>query len=504
MAVAGSSYAGPLVRAGRLGALSGAAQQALSVVGTVVVVRILEPESVGLVAMATVLAGVLAVLSQVGIAQTLVRRPSVEDRETSTLFWLAVLLGSILAGAAYAGADGLAAAMGAPAAAPLVRILAPAVLFHLAASVPRALLQRRMLFGRIYLNEVSYSLVYVVLQIGLVVNGWGAAGVVAAQTTAAAYSLLLLLCLARWRPRWQFSLHLVRHELSFSGGVLAVAVLSFTSKNVDYVVLGRGSGAAVLGIYYVAFVLPQILRQRVTWIVSDLLLPVLARLADDDVRTRRAVGRALNLQVFLGAPAALGLAAGAAPVVALFFGDGWSAAVHPMRILALAALFEFVTQAMLPLFLARGVVRNNIGVEAVRLVVLLVGLPAVVAAGGDASAVAAVVATASAAAMCVVLRRGLSTGLLHVRDLGRCAISVVAAGAAGAAVLAGASQLDEASPVAQLLLLLPLGVVVYGAAAWLLHREHLASMLRDLFPAVATRGARQVAGEPDADTSGRR
>lgn len=76
----------------------------------------------------------------------------------------------------------------------------------------------------------------------------------------------------------------IRSDLRFNGGFFATSTASFVSKNVDYWAVSFTLGAAELGTYYVAFVLPNILRQRMTWLASDILFPVMARARHDHDR----------------------------------------------------------------------------------------------------------------------------------------------------------------------------------------------------------------------------
>ena len=98
------------------------------------------------------------------------------------------------------------------------------------------------------------------------------------------------------------------------------------------------------------------------------------------------------LLAWLGFPAMIGLAVLAEPLVRVFFGPQWDAAVAPLRWLALVALLEFVTFGPPMVAAAHGRVRPLLVTNLVRLALLVI---AVVVAGATFHTVAAVAARSS-------------------------------------------------------------------------------------------------------------
>src|SRR5882757_1120928 len=63
-----------------------------------VMARLLDPQDFGLVGMVTAFTGVLNLFRDFGLSTATVQRENVSDEELSTLFWINVLVGVILAG----------------------------------------------------------------------------------------------------------------------------------------------------------------------------------------------------------------------------------------------------------------------------------------------------------------------------------------------------------------------------------------------------------------------
>src|SRR4051812_23823724 len=62
----------------------------------IVLARLLTPQDFGLVAMATVVTGVLWLFKDVGLSTATIQRASISDGQVSTLFWINILMGIAL------------------------------------------------------------------------------------------------------------------------------------------------------------------------------------------------------------------------------------------------------------------------------------------------------------------------------------------------------------------------------------------------------------------------
>ena len=74
-----------------------------------VLARVLEPKDFGLVGMVTAFTGVLNLFRDFGLSAAAVQRTSVTEEESSTLFWINMLVGVLLGLLAVAAAPAIAA-----------------------------------------------------------------------------------------------------------------------------------------------------------------------------------------------------------------------------------------------------------------------------------------------------------------------------------------------------------------------------------------------------------
>ncbi len=486
---------GPAARRGAvLGMGAQVSKQVLSVLATMVLARLLTPADFGIVAAVNTLLGLAVIGTTLGFAPAVIRKQTLDETFLSTLFWssLAVAggVGLVMVGAA----PWLAELFGRPEAAAYVAVMVLALVGDVCASIPLAMLQRDLRFVALYGSILTAMVVYVVVQVVLALAGAGAWSVVIGQVAMAATSLILAFALTRWRPRRRFARAVLRSELGFAGGIFTSQVLAYGLKSADYWVVGRSLGGAALGVYYIAFQLPSIVRLRMSNVSRQVLFPVFAQERQSPERVASIYLKAMRLQIGLGLPAMFGLAALAAPITAVFFGGQWDAAVEPMRWLAVAAVFEIVTSPAGSIAIAHGRLRPYLASLVVRLVLMLFALLVAAEVGDGLGAFAIAMAVQSLAGAVV-------TQVMVARPLGLPATAVVRPlliSLAPALLMFVAVQellvrLPDGVPVVVGLLLgVPVGVLVHGAALFVVSRSEMGFLRHQAGAMVRSLGRRRT------------
>lgn len=296
----------------------------LLAVSTVVVTRYLGKEEFGVMGMVTVVTGFMAVFTGFGIARAIVQRNEVTEPQAVVLFWVNIAIG------------GLAAAVSASLAPVLVAINDEPRVFwvHVAASslfligsfatVPRALLTRRLEFAWLNLTSVATAL------------ATAAAGVLAASRGAGVWTLVLMPLAGqvtalgmvwigcRWRPgRLRRGTGAMDH-LRFGGNVLLFQGVNYVARSADNAMLGYAWGAGPLGLYIRAYSLMMLPPSRFNEPLGSVIVPVLSRVASDPLRYRRIYLAAISLQSLILVPLTVGVALVAEDLLPGLLGGQWS------------------------------------------------------------------------------------------------------------------------------------------------------------------------------------
>jgi O-antigen/teichoic acid export membrane protein len=143
-----------------------------------------------------------------------------------------------------------------------------------------------------------------------------------------------------WRPQWPPNMTGTRALLSFGAAYTGFGVLSYLSRNLDNVILGRAAGSTQLGFYAKAFSLLLLPVDRIRGPLASVVIPALSRLQDDAPRFRSYYLKAIATAVALGMPLVVFLFVFAEDAVLSVLGTQWRDSVPLFRILAPAAFLE--------------------------------------------------------------------------------------------------------------------------------------------------------------------
>jgi PST family polysaccharide transporter len=345
----------------RSGAVTGGAQTArfaVTLIGTVVLARQLAPSDFGLVAMASALIGLLAVAQELGLSHATVQRDRITAAQVSSLFWVNLAFGLVLAAGVAALAPLIARCYGDPRLSGIAMALAAGFAVNGAAVQHRALLQRGMRFGALAVVDLSALALGTALAIGAACWGAGYWALVALPLVRGIAAGALVWCVCPWRPGRPTRGVDVRPLLAFGGHVTGASVLNHLSRNLDKVLIGWYWGAAPLGLYSKAYQLAVLPAQQINVPLASVAIPVLSRLQGDPARFRRFYLKSLRLIAFASLPVLAAIAVLSREIVLLALGERWLAASPLLAVLACAAAVQLIASTFGWIFLALGHTRR--------------------------------------------------------------------------------------------------------------------------------------------------
>lgn len=404
---------------------------------TLVLAAFLTSEGLGLVALAVALVNIGQVVQSMGVYDVVSRTERDPRRVAGTLLTLSAGTGLVLASVSVLAADGIARALDAPSAAPLVRLAAVSLPFSAVAGVQLGLLHRELDFRRRLLPDAGGAVLGAAVTIVLAVAGAGPYSlVIGLVCTAVAQPLLGVVVGVRVRPVWDApaAAEAVRW-IAVVGPGAVVAVLLI---NLDYLAIARVHGPEEVGVYSLAYRIAWVPYILVAVVLGGVVLPLCARLIRDGQALSEVVGRCTSAVLVVTGGLYAVTAALADRVVV--FGVRWAAAAVPLALLCLYGLGISLLHVWYQVLKAAGHARRYLALEATHLALLVGGLLVFTRHG-----VVAVALVQVAAAWLVVpcawralARRGLGPPW---RSLAKGATGVVSAAGCCAAVALWAGDL---------------------------------------------------------------
>jgi PST family polysaccharide transporter len=316
--------------------------------------RLLLPRDFGLVAMVTAVTGFLALFRDFGLSTASVQRTEVTEAQISTLFWINLAVGVILALGCAAIAPVLVSFYREPRLFQITLALAAGFLLNGAAVQHRALLQRRMLFGALALIDTLALVLAITIAVLMALAGGGYWAVVAMTVVPQIVSAVGVWISARWVPGPPVRESDVWPLLKFGGTLTLNSLVVNFAYNTDKILLGRFWGADALGIYSRAYQLVNLPIDGLNSAISQVALPALARVQHDAERLRRHFLQGYGVFLALLVPLTIACGLFASDIVRVFLGAKWSEAAPVFMRLAPTMLVLALINPMSWLMLATG------------------------------------------------------------------------------------------------------------------------------------------------------
>jgi len=342
----------------------------------VVLARLITPADFGRYAAASVVVGVGVLFAESGMMSALIQRRDRLEEAASTAFFSLLIGGVLLSLGALALAPVLGAFFQTQHVTPLAAVLAPGMLLRSLTVVPDALLQRRFSFARRVAVDPLGAIGFAVASIVACANGAGAWGLVAGSYASLIIMVISGWWFARFRPRLRLaSVKMWRELASFARHVLGSEILARGAQQIDTVMIGRVSGAAPLGQYRNGLRLAQQPSDAYVSVIAYVLLPALARLADDAERLHAVAKRIFGLVSASSIPVSLAFLPLGEPAAVLLLGPQWRPAGHAISALCGLTAATTVISFSSEVFKAVGKPKILVHLYTLNLAVLVVVIP---------------------------------------------------------------------------------------------------------------------------------
>lgn len=404
----------------------------------VMLARLLGPHAFGAFAVALVALTAAQTFNELGVSLAIVRWDGDPAAIVPTVATISVTISALTCAGCVLVAGPYAAAMGAPGAAGVVRVLALAILIDGFANTPSGLLQRRFQQARMTIALQAGVWAGLPVTITLAWSGGGAMSLAVGQVTGALVVVIMLAVFVPESLRFGFDRARVRPLLRFGLPLAGANLLAFTVISVDQLVVGHALGAVSLGLYVLALNISGWPLTMLSRPVRNVTPAVFARLRHDPAARRTTFLAAAAALAALALPVCAAIAGSAGPLTRFVYGSRWAAAAGPLCWLAVLAaariLFELAYDYLAVLGRSRFVLLLQLGW-------LLTLVPAL-AAGTSADGITGAGLAEAAVAVLAILPcylAGLSRSGISLGALGRrLALPAGAAALAGLAAAAAA------------------------------------------------------------------
>jgi PST family polysaccharide transporter len=326
------------VRAGFARILAQAASLLLRILSLVVMSRLLDPRDFGLMAMVTAVTGVYALFTTAGLSAATIQQITVSEKQLSTLFWINVAVGAMLAALCVATAPILVRFFHENRLFWITVAVSAGFIFNAAGVQHGAILERQLRYFELSSIAVLSHAAGVGLAIAMAIAGFGYWALVATVIVPPALSTACAWVVTGWIPGLPHRQAGIRRMLHFGGTITLNYLIVYLAYNSEKILLGRSWGADVLGLYGRAYQLVNIPTASLNEAVGAVAFSALSRLQQDPLRLRNYFLRGYSLVISLTLPTTIFSAVWADDIVLVLLGSKWVDA---------AAIFRFLSPTIL-------------------------------------------------------------------------------------------------------------------------------------------------------------
>lgn len=312
--------------------------QGLGLVAAMVLARLIAPAEFGLFAMLILLLVLGDTFAKGGLAMALVQRQDTTADDESTVFWFNMVIASVLAIILYLIAPAVATFFEQERLTLILRVLVLDLLLSATITVPIARLTKQLAFQRLALISAlsvgGGGLVAIVLAFA----GWGVWALVAQLLATSGISLVAILVLERWRPRFVFAWQRFKTLLDFGAFHMGATLMTLMSRQAYTVFVGKLYTPAALGVFNRAVNTRGLPQNFIGSAYRGVGFPVLARQSGEPAAFQATLRASMVAVMALTLPVMAGLSLVAGDLVPVLFGSNWMGVVPFLQILCIGGI----------------------------------------------------------------------------------------------------------------------------------------------------------------------
>jgi O-antigen/teichoic acid export membrane protein len=349
-----------------------------TLVSTIVIARLLEPEDFGLASLSALLVGTTILFSSMGMESALGATKRDLEQATFHAFILAAISGSILTLLAFVLAPYFAQLFNREDLTALCRFQSPVILLSTLTIVPSTYLARKLMFGRRALPRIGGTLCYIIVSIGGAWAGWGVWSLVAGHiaNSAVTFATMLFVCPdLKWlKPRaWNHGLATELRKFGLTS--MSAGIIRYAYNHGDDIVVGKVLGHGALGFYSQAYHLAMLPVDNVSSAIHNVMVPLYTNMHDSRERLSSAFLRATTTVAACTIPMAMGMFMVAPDLIVFLIGEKWRPSIPIIQVFCFMSLLRPISGTTAPLFLALDHPNFNLRTAIIQAVTMAMAIP---------------------------------------------------------------------------------------------------------------------------------
>ncbi len=335
--------------------LGSGSEYSLRFLRNIILVRLLAPESFGLMAIVLAVNMALEAFTQVGVKEAVIQSPDGEEETyLNGAWWLSFLRSVGLFAIAIVAVPMLASFYSAGQYAGLFRFSFLAILFNGAISARALIAQKRMDFKKWIIISNGGGAIGILSAIALSFRLHSVWALVIGYVLEAAGRCILSFIMCPYLPKLRFRKEHKQALFKYARGIFGLPILYIIFRQSDIFVIGKLLPKKELGLYSMVLGLAQMPIFLVSTIINPVLMPMFSKKQHDKEWINRALLKSTKIIVLAGGPLVCFTALYGKNILTIVYGPVYAAASLPFAILLASTLLRSAGSPIANIYLAIG------------------------------------------------------------------------------------------------------------------------------------------------------
>ena len=242
--------------------------------------RLLTPSDFGIVAMASIFVSWAEVFADFGMGQAIIQKKDVTETQTSTVFYINLIMGGVIALVFVFIAPWAAIFYDAPMVAWVVRIAGLTFIIHALNVVQSSLFKKALNFKVGTIASFLSSTISGVVGITLAYFGFGVWSLLAQSVLSAAITTLYYWFKSQWRPKRVFNFKETKPLFTKGVGFMGQGLVDNVFNSLGSMVIGKVFSSATLGLFSRGHSLAIMPETTLITPITRPLFPIFAKVQD--------------------------------------------------------------------------------------------------------------------------------------------------------------------------------------------------------------------------------
>jgi PST family polysaccharide transporter/lipopolysaccharide exporter len=317
----------------------------LQILMLIVLARLLSPADFGLLGIALLTLNATKRFTDIGMNAALIQQKEENvDSYLNTTWLLEIGRGALIFAVLFVLAPVIAQLFGEPRAQPVIRVLALGPMLYGFRNPGVVYFKKNLEFHKDFVYKTSGGLTQFTVGVAYALYSPTVWALVFASLSRPLIKVVLSYGLHEYRPWPSFDTEAARELIDFGKWITGSSVINWLYSQGDDAFVGWYLSATALGFYQYAYQIADAPAHEVSGVISQITFPAYSAIQGDIDELRNALVQSIRFTAFLAFPISFGIALVAPSFVRTILGSEWTPMILTMQILAMYGLMHAITR----------------------------------------------------------------------------------------------------------------------------------------------------------------